>query len=150
MIRIFPTYMFLLFLFREASSSSPRSVPLICRENRDTVLCADPGAAAQTQGTGLQQRVHPWQSSQIMLAASSWFAWKKHSMAQASWLPGEHFHNQDPDASSGHSRRLRASPSPQSTPGLPSALGIASKSCHTAESSSRHKFHVDTRCHTVS
>lgn len=33
-IRIFPTYMFLLFLFREASSSLPRSVPLICRENR--------------------------------------------------------------------------------------------------------------------
>lgn len=54
-IGIFPTYMFLLFLFREASSSSARSVPLICRENRDTMLSGYPEAAAQAQDTGLQQ-----------------------------------------------------------------------------------------------
>lgn len=53
--RIFPTYMFLLFLFREASSSSARSVPLICGENTDTMLSGYPGAAAQVQNTGLQQ-----------------------------------------------------------------------------------------------
>lgn len=45
-IRIIPTYMFLLFLFREASSHSVRSVPLICRENRDTVLSGYPGHKA--------------------------------------------------------------------------------------------------------
>lgn len=54
-IRIFPTYMFLLFLFLEASSSSARSVPLICRENRDAMSSGCPGAAAQAQDTGLQQ-----------------------------------------------------------------------------------------------
>jgi hypothetical protein len=45
-IRIVPTYMFLLFLFREASSHSVRSVPLICRENRDTMLSGYPGHKA--------------------------------------------------------------------------------------------------------
>lgn len=48
--RIFPTYMFLLFLFREASSSSARSVPLICGENRDNnVVWVSRGCCPSTE-----------------------------------------------------------------------------------------------------
>lgn len=78
-IRIFPTYMFLLFLFREASSSSPRSVPLICRENRDTLLWVPRGCRSDSG----HRTPAAWTPSLAELpdhaVSFSWFAGKKQS-----------------------------------------------------------------------
>lgn len=97
-IRIIPTYMFLLFLFREASSHSVRSVPLICRENRDTVLSGYSGhkaPAACKQPSDPQCAVSG--RAQIKQLASSCFVGRirgtvvtgNRGSRQTPWLAGE-------------------------------------------------------------